>query len=228
MSKAALAFACSYGFRMDVPVVERPAGRPAQVGSCFHKLAECRVKGVNVAAHADDPSIVADALALYKSPIQAFLDSRPWTACEIGLEYDAASDTAIACPRRGDEGYESVEPMRLRGTLDLAHVDGDTADVVDLKTGQKQNSHAEQLYVQAVAVSRFYNVKKVRVAFAYARKTKFDAPVFEELDEDRLDYEADRIARVLRQLPMAEPNRGDHCWTCDARQQCPAWNYDAA
>lgn len=228
MSKAALVYVCSYSFRMDVPVVERPPGRPAQVGSCFHKLSECHVKKENVEAHADDPTIVAEAFALYKSPIQKFLDSRPWTACELGLEYNAANDTARQCPRRGEEGYDDVAPMALRGTLDLVHVDGDTADVVDLKTGKKENSHPEQLYAQAVAVSRFYKVKKVRVAFAYARKTKFDEPVFEELDEDRLDYEAGRIARTLRRLPMAEPVRGDHCWRCDARQQCPAWNYDAA
>lgn len=228
MSKASLAFVCSYGFRMDVPIIERPSGREAQVGSCFHKLSECRVKGVNVAAEAEDPTIVADALRLYQSPIQKFLDSRKWTACELGIEYNAANDTARICPRRGEDGYENVEAMRLRGTLDLVHVEGDSADVVDLKSGKKENAHPEQLYAQAVGVSRLYGVKKVRVAFAFARKTKFDEPVYEELDEDRLDYEAGRIGRVLRRLPMTEPVRGDHCWRCDARQQCPAWNYDAA
>lgn len=228
MSKAWLAHVCAHGFRMDVPVVDSPPGRSAQVGSCFHKLSECHVKGRDVQAYADDPSVVADALALYKSPIKAFLDSRPWTACEIGLEYDASTDTAQACPRRGEEGYENVAAMALRGTLDLVHVDGDSADVVDLKTGKKENSTPDQLYAQAVAVSRFYKVKRVRVAFAYARKTKFDAPVWEELDEDRLDVEAGRVARTLRRLPMAEPNRGDWCWRCSAREQCAAWVHDAA
>lgn len=228
MSKAWLAHICSHGFRMDVPVVHRPPGRPAQVGSCFHTLAECHVKGRKVEAHADDLTIVAEALTLYQGPIRGFLDSKPWTACELGLEYNAATDTSKPCPRRGEEGYEDVGPLSLRGTLDLVHVDGDVATVVDLKTGKKENSTPDQLYAQAVAVSRFYGVKRVRVGFAYVRKTKFDEPVYEELDEDRLDLEAGRIARTLRRLPMAEPVRGDWCWRCDAREQCSAWVHDAA
>lgn len=227
MSKTWLADLCAHGFRMDVPIVVRPPGRPAQVGSAFHSLAEAHVKGTAAHGQADDPTIVADALALYNGPVRGFLDSRPWTGCEIGLEYDSATDTAKACPRRGEPGYEDVAAMALRGTLDLVHVDGDEAWVVDLKTGKKENSQASQLYAQAVAVSRFYGVSTVRVAFVYARKTKCDPPQWEALDADRLDEEAGRIARVLRKLPMAEPNRGDWCWRCDAREQCAAWTQAA-
>jgi hypothetical protein len=117
--------------------------------------------------------------------------------------------------------------MALRGTLDLVHVEGCAGWVIDLKSGKKQDDY-DQLYAQAVAVSRFYGLKVVHVAYAYARKTKFDEPVYEMLDADRLDLEAGRIARTLRRLPMAEPVRGEWCWRCDARQGCGAWASDAA
>jgi len=226
MSKIDLAHLCQYGFRPDVERFPRAPGDAALIGTDFHALAEHHVKGTQ------PPMVREEARRLYESPVKAFLDSVKWTACEIGLEYDAENDTARPCVRRGEPGYEDVGPMALRGTLDLVRVytvDGvDVADVIDLKTGKKDNCKTDQLYAQAVAVSRSFGIRKLRIAFAYVRKTKFDPPVFEELDEDRLDEEAGRISRTLRRLPMAEPNRGDWCWRCDARPACPAWLSDVA
>ncbi len=59
------------------------------------------------------------------------------------------------------------------------------------------------------------------------RKTKCDEPKWVHLDADALDEQAGRIARLLRTLPSAEPNPGDHCWRCDARPGCPAYGAEA-
>lgn len=228
MSKVSLAYACLYGFRPDVPQVERPPGPEAQVGSCYHDLQECYVAGRRVEREVD-PIILGKALDIFNGPVKAWLDSRTWTACEIGLAYDAEADTCTQGPRRGEPGYDDCGAMVLRGTLDLVedHPEIDCVDVIDTKTG-KHVENRDQLYVQAVAATRFYGRKRARVAYAYPRKTKFDEPVFESLDEDDLDYQAGRIARALRRLPLSEPERGDWCWRCSAREQCPAWGSTAA
>jgi hypothetical protein len=68
----------------------------------------------------------------------------------------------------------------------------------------------------------------VRVGYLYGRKTKCDPPELETLDADRLDHEAGRIARLLRKLPMAEPNPGDHCHFCEAKPGCKAYGASRA
>lgn len=226
MSKLGLAHVCLYGFRPEVPQVERPPGPEAQVGSLYHELQECHVTGRRIEREAD-PILLGKALAILNGPVKAWLDGRAWTACEIGLAYDAETDTTTVGPRRGEDGYDACGPMILRGTLDLVHLGDGYVDVIDTKTG-KHVEDRSQLYGQAVAASRYYGVKRARVAYAYPRKTKFDVPELEELDENRLDYEAGRIRRALRKLPTAEPVRGDHCWRCNAREQCPAWAATAA
>lgn len=238
MSRYPTALSCSYWARSDVACVERPSGREARIGTLVHKAAEEHVKRGSTAAtqhleverstgHADAAEVDV-AKSVYLGPLSEYLDGQDWTACELGLRYDAATDAATAGPRRGEPGYDDVPAMVLPGTLDLVLVDGDRADVIDLKTGKKQHAHVEQLYAQAVAVSRHYRVRTVRVGFLFARKTKCVEPEWEALDEDRLDEEAGRIARTLRRLPLAEPVRGDWCWYCGARDACPAWQSNAA
>ena len=229
-----LAYVCAWSFRADAPQYPRPAGAPARIGSIGHKLAEVHVKTGTATVDlstdylvGSDPSEVAAALELFSPPVKAFLDATKWTACEIGIRYDSAADAAVVGPRRGEPGYEDVSASVLPGTLDLVHVDGELATIVDLKTG-KLISDVEQLHVQSVAVSRLYpSVKRVRAGYAYMRKTKCDDPKWVHLDADALDEQAGRIARLLRTLPTAEPNPGDHCWRCEARPGCPAYGADA-
>lgn len=232
MSRYPLALNCAYGFRSDVESVDRPGGREARIGTLVHAMAEMAVtSGPEAEMSVPDGTDVSEwetACAIYRGPLSTFLDSRRWTACEIGLRYDAANDTASRGPRRGEPGYQHVGPMVLPGTLDLVLVEHDVAWVIDLKTGKRQNAHAAQLYAQAVAVSREYGARTVHVGFLFARRTRCAEPTWETLDEDRLDEEAGRIVRTLRRLPIAEPVRGDWCWRCDAQTSCPAWTVTAA
>lgn len=224
MSRLSLAHACSWSFRADAPQHPRPAGAPARIGSRTHKLMERYVKGGGLLeiCPADADEETREAFAFFSPPVRGFLASISWTACEIGLRYDSQTDTCTAGPRRGEPGYDEIAPTVLPGTLDLVAVEGGVVTVADLKTG-KHVTDREQLYGQAVAASRYFGVPRARVAYVYARKTKCDPPEWEELDADRLDEEAGRIARVMRRLPVAEPVPGDYCWRCDSRPSCPAF-----
>jgi len=213
---------CLYAFRPDVDARERPPGKAARVGSITHKLAEAHVTKKSVSHDDVDPHDLAEAMGLYHGPFRGWLDSRTWEACELGLRYDAENDVATIGPRRGEPGYEDIGPMVLAGTLDLVAIQDGALWIPDIKTGQKANSHPEQLYAQAVAASRFYGINKAFVGFVYPRKTKCDEPAWEPLDADRLDAEAGNIRRKLRMVPDAEPVINPGCVYCNARAVCPA------
>ncbi len=227
MSRMSLAYLCAFGMRSDAAQFPRPAGAAAQTGSVVHAHIERHVN------HDEGPpdfgkystDVLAEAAELFSPKLRGWLDATAWTACEIGIRYDSAIDSSTVGPRRGEPGYEDVGPRVLPGTLDLVHVDyaESLVTVVDAKSG-KLVTDTEQLRAQAVAASRLYGVKRARVGYVYARKTKCDEPKWTYLDEDALDLEAGRIARLLRTLPMAKPAPGDdHCWKCDARPGCPAF-----
>ncbi len=224
---------CLYGFKEGVSRVET-SGRAAKVGSLVHLLCELYLKtGKRLEMGDVDPLIFAEAMSLFTDHLKAWLE--PWRGAfvEVGLRYDAEQDMGEIGPRRGEPGYEDHGPMVLKGTLDLARIEGGVACIADLKTGAKGNTHPEQLYAQAVAFSRLpiartMGVTKVHVGFAFIRKTKAPDPQWETLDEDRLDEEAGKIRRALRVLPTADPQRGDWCFRCPARGDCPAWQESAA
>lgn len=228
-SKLALAHACSWSFRADSPQHPRPSGVAARVGTLVHKMMELYVKtgaAPDLLPNAD-PAELAEAKTLFSKPVRDFLDSTRWTACEIGLRYDAKTDTTKLGPRRGEPGYEDVGETEIPTTLDLTHFEDGLLSVVDLKSG-KLVEDREQLYGQAVAAARYYGADRARVAYAYARKTKCDPPKWEMLDADALDMQAGRLSRLVRRLPVAAPVAGDYCWKCDARPACPAFGAEQA
>lgn len=224
-SKMSLAHECAYGFRDDVTQHPRPSGVQAQVGTHVHSMAEKHVKKQEIVL-SDDPNVL-EAHAMLSAPLRRFLDATKWTAWEIGLRYDARTDTACLGPRRGEPGYEDHGAMVLPMTLDGVHVADGLVTVVDLKSGKLVDDTA-QLRAQAVAASRYYGAKRARIGYVYARKTKCDEPKWIDLSEDDLDAEAGRIGRLLRTLPVAQPVPGDYCWRCDARAGCPAYGAEQA
>ena len=224
MSKLGTATKCLHGFRGDVPTFPRPTGDPAERGKIVHSLVESRVNGTPF-SYDGSLTLLAEAKAIFAGPLTGFVDSRKWTVCERGYRYDSVNDTCVDGPRRGEPGYEDVPDHVLYGTVDLVAIEGDTALVVDVKTG-KPPKDPEQLYGQAVAISRRFGVPNARVMYARALKTKLELLDEELLDADRLDAEAGRIRRRLRLLPDAEPERGEWCWNCDTRPVCSKWPRD--
>ncbi len=225
MSRVPLAYLCSYPFAGSRRWEERPSGKEARVGTHTHKRAECHLKGTKFDDTKGDPSDLAESKALFDGPLKGWLESRKWTASEIGLRYDASTDTTTIGPRRGEPGYDDVGPTILPGTLDLVEQSDGVLEVWDLKTGQTRYAHAEQLNVQGLAAARLYGVERVKVGFLFIRKTKLIEQPMGELDANRLDEECGRVARVLRRLDVVQPNPGDWCeYRCPmGRANCPAW-----
>lgn len=214
---------CNYWARGDVECPDRPVGIQARLGSAVHLLAEHWYRGTAVPELAED--VRADAHRIFDQLAKWLIPRRERIlSVEMGLRYDAENDNARLGPRRGEPGYEDVGEMVLPGTLDLCMRGEDgVLEVVDIKTGQAANAHAEQLRVQALSVSRLYDEEQVRVAFIFPRKTKCDEPTFDVLDADRLDREAGRVRKLLRTLPTAQAESGDWCFRCSLKGTCPAW-----
>jgi hypothetical protein len=237
MSRVPLAAVCGYPWAEGAPEWnERPSGKEARAGSVTHKLSDAHLKSTAekpvVADLSEfDATAIAEGTSYFEGSLRGWISKRAWTHSELGIRYDAERDEATIVEGRGPNGYDDSGDghMVIRGTLDLVELWRDDSerlcvDNVDIKTGQAKNAHVEQLYVQAVGVSRLFDPHMVRVGFVFPRKTKVIEPEWEVLDRDRLDEEAGKIARILRTLPNAEPKPGDHCFRCPmGRGLCPAY-----
>lgn len=221
-SSVAAAFRCPYPFRSGVATVPRPSGQAALMGTDVHTAIELALRGETM-PWADQPH--ADEAAQHARQAIEWIErfGAP-THVERGFVYDVRRDQAQWGPRRGQPGYGKAPLHTLRGTLDLAWISEKTAHLVDIKTGKTQNAHPEQLYVQALALSRIVGIDKVRVGFLFTRKTKVIAPEWVELDEDALDEFAGKLHRLIRTLPIAQPVPGDGCRWCEVPpSECPAF-----
>lgn len=192
--------------------VNGPPGPAAEFGTKVHALVERYVTTSLQPSGDGDEVRHALQAAMWLAPI---FDGETTVLSEVGLLYNAPQDTATNAPRRGEPGYNVTPPMHMRGTIDLAWVsDNGVLYVVDIKTGKPANAHKEQLYFQAVAMSRLLKVYTARVGFLFTRLTKVIPPDLEELDADRLDAEAGRIYRTLKRLPVMRAKVGDYCRWC--------------
>jgi hypothetical protein len=226
---------CAYQFRADAETVERPAGNAATFGTRVHELVEnavsrailkCEPFGSRCSPSGGSDGD-ADKHANHAITWLRDIFHEEAAGCmffsERGFVYDALNDVAEWGPRRGEPGYEVAPANSIRGTVDWAWVRAGVLHVVDIKTGKTQNAHAEQLMVQAVALSRILKIYTVRAGFLFTRLTKLIAPQWIDLDADAIDAEAGRIGRTLRALPTAKPQIGQHCNWCDvAPGKCPA------
>ncbi len=143
-------------------------------------------------------------------------------------------DAVFDVPRRGEPGYGPPGPTQMTGELDFVTVTDDAIDVIDLKTGKKENTNESQLRGYSLLAARKWKRPLVRSAFLYARKTKVELTPWAEMDADAIDAEAGKIRRSLRTLPTAERVRGDHCFRCPMGPRrgagrpspCPEWAAD--
>lgn len=239
LSKYGLALQCSYGFRADVQVPDRPVGKAARVGTLVHRMAELRAKGLDVDGDPmfleADPHELAEAAGIYQGPLSGYVDD--WRASpattrwsELRLRYDAATDSVREVPRRDQSGYTRPGATEATGEIDFAAVyDDGSADVEDLKTGSPRHVDEAQAVAYGVLISRYVpGLTRVRVRYVYARKTKLTTTDWVEMDVDTLDAEAGRIGKVLRMLPTAQatpPKDESICqYRCPlGRASCPAW-----
>lgn len=239
-SKADLSLCCAYWARPEVVHQPRPLGAPARRGNTVHAASDADHKGIPGPEHHDD----TEALWL---TLKAWIDAevaagRLFSDSEIPLLYDTEKDVASLCEigELGPRDYLGVTAMKMPMRLDLVRVD--RADgcvyVLDIKTGSRSGTASAhenvQLATMGLAAARFYGVPRANVGLIFPMKTKVHPPEWHELDAEALDLHAGRLHRVLRQLPLAEPNRGDWCWRCPIGpgkgvvSTCPAWQDEQA
>lgn len=223
-SKVHAARRCGYAFRPDVPKTPREPGKSAVMGTAAHEALEHMIAAWKISETCSPPIGGCDydrhAYQAYK---WVYNFGRP-THVEKGFIYNTETDTAELGPRRGEPGYDVTPDHCIRGTFDMVWVNGDVGTVIDYKTGKVENAHVDQLNIQAVAASRIWGLKTVRVGFLFSRLTKVIEPKFEQLSADDLDSEAGGFRKLLKVIPTAEPTQGDHCRWCDVTPgACPVW-----
>ncbi len=219
-SRYHLAIQCGYPFRPDVTCNERASGEAARIGTAVHALVEAHFNGRKVETDRD-----LEAYPLARQTITWLSKIPSPTAVEVAIVYNAYTDTAREVKGAGHRDYGPLEPGDLPTTLDLVwNLPGsDHVTVRDLKTGSKSHAHVEQLEIQSLAASRLYGKSRVQHGFLWARKTKCDGDPVQEMGPGELEGESWRAASVMRRLPIAQPNPGDHCWFCPlGRENCPA------
>lgn len=225
-SKIHAARRCGYAFRPDVPKTPREPGKSAVMGTAAHEELEALINSWPP-LHPEPWPIPKGWAESKRHAHQAYRwvygFGRP-THVEKGFIYNTETDTAEIGPRRGEPGYDVTPDHCIRGTFDMVWVNGDAGTVIDYKTGKVENAHVDQLNIQAVAASRIWGLKTVRVGFLFSRLTKVIEPKFERLSTDDLDSEAGGFRKLLKVIPTAEPTQGDHCRWCDVTPgACPVW-----
>ncbi len=224
-SRYALALQCAYPFRPDVTCPERPSGEAARIGTAAHSLVEAHFTGRVVD---DDRDLEARPIA--NQAIKWLSAIAKPTAVEVAIIYNAYTDTAREVKGAGHRNYGALEPGDIPTTLDLVwdHPEHDSVIVYDLKTGSKSHAHVEQLEIQALAVSRLYGRASAQHGFLWARKTKCEGDALTTMSPAALEAESWRAASVVRRLPMAMPEPGNHCFLCPlGRENCPAHSREA-
>lgn len=227
-SKLGLAEHCTAWARADWDYEDPPSERAARIGTLVHRMTEMLATGKSVEPLSGELEEVAEALSIVNGPLKEWIAA--WRAldvpkaAELSLRMNVDSGTIREYPRRGEPGYERPNADELGGELDLVRLFPTILEVIDLKTGRPEYFTESQLRAYALLASRFYGVAAVKVAFLRALKTKVSLTDWVTFDADELDAEHGRLRRMLRALPMARPQPGEHCWSCNAKRAgaCPA------
>lgn len=155
-------------------------------------------------------------------------------ADEVAFAIDPRKGTARVLGARLDRAYTEATPDELVGTADYVKLAGDTALVVDLKTGQSETPHPSrnaQLRFLAIAAARAYGVSSVRIGVLHAPEGREPWWSWAELDAfalaevlAELKTMVERINYARRDVAQGKTPRltiGDHCNHCPARFGCP-------
>lgn len=218
--------------RPEIDIPDDPPGKPALIGSAVHALAAEHTQLYKPFDRSKvDPHVLAEALSIFHGPLKGWVEA--WVASpgehfvEARYRYDAEEHRAFAVAERGTPEHTHAGPMQLTAEMDFVTVLPTHIEVIDLKTGQKRNTDESQLRGYSVVAERVWGRPVVKSAFLYAKKTKLDMTDWIEADVDRLEAEAGNLRRILRTLPQAKAEKGDHCYRCPLGKRrfglCPEW-----
>lgn len=209
-----------------LPRVNRAAGDYANKGHGVHGFLET-VSAVGrdaaLAAIKDDETrAFCEALDLERLPLG---DGVSWAA-EVAYSYDVAKGTAREVGRGIGRAYP--EDGGLHGTADLVALssDGDTAIVLDAKTGRgwlPAAAESEQLKALALMACRTHGASKARIGHLHLREDGTAWTDWAELDAFDLDAFAASL-RMLAATTKGDPAEGGWCRYCPSMAHCPAKN----
>lgn len=197
---------CTYWAREDVEWGPDVAGDEAVDGTQLHQLAEGR----------EVPNATPRARQLHRSYRQwgADNDEHADVRRELVMAYDLATDTARIVESAGERDYSGRRPTEVIGTFDVVGA----GYVDDLKTGQPENAHVEQLLLGALCMSR-HGLPEVDAGFVFIREDRAWRQAY-SFDAIELDAFADWLRERDAATPGSAPNPGSHCRYCPATN-CP-------
>jgi hypothetical protein len=211
---------------MLLPQVHRASSAAAHKGTQVHRfLEEVPALGRDAALlNVTDESARAlcEALDLERLPLG---DGVSW-ASEVAYSYDIHKGTAREVGRGIGRAYP--EDGGLHGTADLVSLadDGDTAIVLDVKTGHgwlPEAGESEQLKFLALAACRAHGASRARIGHLHLRDDGTPWTDWAELDAFDLDAFASSL-RMLAATTTGQPVEGGWCRYCPAFAACPAKN----
>ena len=220
-SRTGLLFECQYSFRPDVQgPPEDESSEKAAYGTRVHERAEQISRGKLIYVAADLTPELTDAIALANYVTR--LPGDPFY--EIKLAYDPTTRTARTLTNPEPRDYTECTPTELPGTADFIALDVETAYVVDYKTGSTSwEAYRDQLNFLALAACRKRGLTR---AVCIVLKV-FNGETYDRawvLEREDLDAFEERLIRVARNIPSAEPQPGVHCvgQFCRLAGTCPA------
>lgn len=212
--------------------VELEAGRR---GTAIHEyLASVPVLGRDVALEQVAPEYreACASIDLERLPV---LDSNAWAA-EVAWAYDPEKDTARELGRGVGRRYEGLREGEIPGTADVVGISGESAVVIDWKTGRLARrgraADSMQLRFYALAAARAYGADSATIALVHILE---DGGVWwdvAELDALDLDDVASDLRSMLTELGVEQERmaagevprtvEGPHCTYCPALPHCPS------
>lgn len=143
---------------------------------------------------------------------------------EVAFAYNPKTDAARQIDAKA-RAY-SIEPDEIPGTIDAVAISGDSAIVIDWKTGADfanltaDASENWQLRLYALCVARAHKVDSVKIVIA--RITPWGVKTTDyTLDAIELDAVAAEVAALVASIPASAPKAGMHCRRCKAISACP-------
>jgi hypothetical protein len=154
-------------------------------------------------------------------------------AVEVTYSLDCATGVAVELGRNLERAYPPVASTVMVGTIDLVAVsaDGETAVVVDYKTGSRPVTRAAnnpQLLFAAVCAARVLGKSSALAGVCYVAEDGTPRYDWAELDGFALDEAAMRLTTLGQRILSARETKeftlhlGEHCRYCPALHVCPA------
>jgi hypothetical protein len=204
----------------------------AELGTAKHEHLARLVGGVDE----------SESLALVPPVLRQNLELNDWAAIACGLS-GAASEQAYAIDvvtmRARHLGANlgrkyNATTNEFAGSIDYLRIDGRSAKINDLKTGQIAVDVRDnwQLKTAAVAVARAHGLSCVSIAITSVREGRMELYTVQELDSWALIEAACDLRDLHKRIVDAQGayamrgdtptlSRGDHCKYCPSKSYCP-------